>query len=54
MIASAVHDRDRAPRQPDELGSQGRLVGLDDQQVVGTGVDEEAGVVALGVKPRRQ
>jgi len=46
MITGAVHDRDLAPRQSGELGVQGWLVGLDDQQVVGAAVDEEAGVVA--------
>jgi hypothetical protein len=29
---------------------QGGLVGLDDQQVLGAAVDEEGGVVALGVE----
>jgi hypothetical protein len=50
MITGAVHDRDLAPRQSGELGVQGWLVGLDDQQVVGAAVDEETGVVALGVR----
>jgi DNA-binding CsgD family transcriptional regulator len=50
MVAGAVHDRDLPPRQPGELGVQGWLVGLDDQQVVGAAVDEKAGVVALGVQ----
>jgi hypothetical protein len=49
MITGAVHDRDLAPRQSGQLGVQGWLVGLD-QQVVGAAVDEEAGVVALGVQ----
>jgi hypothetical protein len=35
--------------RPGELGVQGWLVGLDDQQVGGAAVDQEAGVVALGV-----
>jgi hypothetical protein len=50
MITGAVHDRDFAPRQSGELGVQGWLVGLDDQQVVGAAVDEETSVVALGVQ----
>jgi hypothetical protein len=41
MLAGAVHHRDLPPRQPGQLGVQGRLVGHDDQ---------EAGVVALGVQ----
>jgi hypothetical protein len=49
MVAGAVHDRDLPPPQPGQLGVQGRLVGLDDQQGVGAAVDQEAGVVALGV-----
>jgi hypothetical protein len=49
MVAGAVHDRDLPPRQPGQLGVQRGLVGLDDQQVVGAAVDQEAGVVALGV-----
>jgi hypothetical protein len=47
VLAGAVHHRDLPPRQPGELGVQGWLVGLDDQQVVGAAVDEKAGVVAL-------
>ena len=50
MVAGAVHHRDLPPRQPGELGVQTGLVGLDDQQVVGAAVDQEAGVVALGVQ----
>jgi hypothetical protein len=50
MVAGAVHDRDLVPRQPGELGVQGWLVGLDDQQEVGAAVDQKAGVVALGVQ----
>ena len=50
MIAGAVHDRDGPPRQPGELGGQTGLVGLGDQQVLGAAVDQEAGVVALGVQ----
>jgi hypothetical protein len=54
VVAGAVHDRDLPPRQPGQLGVQRGLVGLDDQQVLGAAGDQEAGVVALGVKPRRQ
>jgi hypothetical protein len=50
MVAGAVHHRDLPPRQPDQLGVEGGLVGLDDQQVVGAAVDQEGGVVALGVQ----
>jgi hypothetical protein len=50
MLAGAVHHRDLPPRQPGQLGVQRRLVGLDDQQVLGTAADQEAGVVALGVQ----
>jgi hypothetical protein len=54
MVAGAVHHRDLPPRQPGQLRVQTRLVGLDDQQVLGAAVDQEGGVVALGVKPRRR
>jgi hypothetical protein len=40
--------------QPGQLGVQGWLVGLADQQVLGAAADQEAGVAALGVKPRRR
>jgi len=50
LVAGAVHDRDGPPRQPGQLAVQGWLVGLDDQQVLGAAVDQEAGVVALGVQ----
>jgi hypothetical protein len=49
VLAGAIHDRDLPPRQPGELGMQGWLVCLDDQQVGGAAVDQEAGMVALGV-----
>jgi hypothetical protein len=49
VIAGGVHDGDLPPRQPGELGVQTGLVDLDDQQVVGAAVDQEVGVVALGV-----
>jgi hypothetical protein len=48
VLAGAIHHRDLPPRQPGELGVQGWLVGLDDQQVGGAAVDQEASVVALG------
>jgi hypothetical protein len=41
---------DLPPRQLGQLSVQTRLVGLDDQQVVGAAVDQEGGVVALGVQ----
>jgi hypothetical protein len=50
MVAGAIHDWDLPPRQPGQLSVQTRLVGLDDQQVVGAATDQEAGVVALGVQ----
>jgi hypothetical protein len=50
VLAGAVQHRDLPPRQPDQLGVQGWLVGLDDQQVGGAALDQEAGVVALGVQ----
>jgi hypothetical protein len=50
VVAGAVQHRDLPPRQPGQLVVQGRLVGLDDQQVVGAAADQEAGVVALGVQ----
>jgi hypothetical protein len=49
VVEGAVQHRDLPPRQPGELGVQGWLVGPDDQQVVRAAVDQEAGVVALGV-----
>jgi hypothetical protein len=49
VLAGAVHHRDLPPRQADELGVQTGLVGLDDQQVAGAALDQEAGVVASGV-----
>jgi hypothetical protein len=41
MVAGAVHDRDLPPWQPGQLRVQGRLVGLDDHQIVGAAVDQE-------------
>jgi hypothetical protein len=54
VVAGAVSDPDLPPRQPDELGVQAGLVGLDDQQVVGAAIDNEAGLGALGVPARRR
>jgi hypothetical protein len=50
IVAGTVHGWDLPPRQPEELGVRGWLVGLDDQQVASAGVDQEGGVVALGVQ----
>jgi hypothetical protein len=52
VVAGAVQHRDLPPRQPGQLIVQTRLVGLDDQQVLGAAVDQEAGVVALGCGAR--
>jgi hypothetical protein len=51
VLAGAVHHRELPPRQPGELGVQGWLVGLDDQQVGGVLLgDQPVSMSVLGVE----
>ncbi|GAA2418848.1 hypothetical protein GCM10010404_91790 [Nonomuraea africana] len=50
-VALPITDRDLLPQQSLELGVQGGLILLDDQQVVGVLLGhQEGGVIALGVQ----